>query len=256
MSPRRGVPPPNYTQAPNVLFDELLKDKTLTFVELKVLMVVIRHTIGWHEDESQLSLSDLEDRAALSRQGAINGANACVDRGTIERRVVGVPGAQNTFYALNLAGQEIGLGLVNEIDQAQSTDLTSSSQQNGPALSIGGKKTKETPLEPPQGGLEEKWVSVLEGLVDVVPGMTLRSFREHLSIGECRGEVLVLAASDDTVASWTRANFLPQIEAAAAKVFGASIVVELPKSETELQREQREQLRRRRPPKPRKGFLS
>lgn len=255
MSPR--VPPPNYTQAPNVLLDELLPEIG-TLAELKVTLVVVRHTIGWHEEESQLSLTDLERRTGLSRRSAIDGIKAGIERGTIERRIEGEPGAQESFYALNLSGEVSAPGLVKNLHQAQESDCTSAGEPSAPGPIEKETSKENTPLTPPQGGSEEEdWEKVLEQLADVVPGMTLKAFRQSLSIVARDGHTIVLHASDDIVAGWTRSTFLGQIEMAAARVFGADTVVELPKSETEERREQAAAVRRRRPPqRQRKGFLS
>jgi DNA-binding transcriptional ArsR family regulator len=134
------------------------------------------------------------------------------------------------------------------------SDRPDASDQVDPMSREQQREQQETPLTPPQGGNEEKdWGRILEQLADVVPEMTVKAFRESVSIAGRDGARIVLQASDDTVAGWTRDRFLPDIEAAAARAFGADTVVELPKSETERARET---LASRRPPRrSRKGFL-
>jgi hypothetical protein len=69
----RALAEPNYTQGPNVFFDEWLPEiKNLS--ELKVIVVIIRGTFGWHQDNAQLSISDLERLTGLSRTSVIEGA--------------------------------------------------------------------------------------------------------------------------------------------------------------------------------------
>lgn len=242
----RGVPKPNYTQAPNVLLDELLPEiKTLG--ELKVTLVVVRETIGWHEEERKLSLAELERRTGLSRQGVIDGAKAAVARGTVERRVEGVRGAQEVFYALNLASQESGLGLVNDLDQDQSTDWTSSSQESGPGPIEGKESSKETPPSPlASEGDREKWERVLVDLASINMEHTFHVWLKPIRLLAREGDTLVLGVPSEQ-ASWIRERFLKMIEEAAARVFGASVTVELPESEIEREGRMRRELSERRP---------
>jgi phage replication O-like protein O len=250
----RGVPPPNYTQAPNVLFDDLICDPKLSLAELKVILVVVRQTIGFHNDEEKLTFSELETRTGLSRSAVSDGVQRAMARGIVERRIEGPKGHEEAFYALNISGSEFLPLAVVDSNRQRSPIPTASGSESQPPLCIGERNQKETPHSPPRGALKEDWEKVLEQLVDVVPGMTIDAFRLHLSIAERRGDVLVLSSSNDTTAGWTRRSFLPQIEAAAAAVFGGSVTVELPESETEHQRELAEELRRRRPPRARRGF--
>src|SRR3990172_5533948 len=50
---------PQYTQAPNDLFDLLMRDMSET--ELKVTLAVIRGTLGYHKKGFKLSLSKITD---------------------------------------------------------------------------------------------------------------------------------------------------------------------------------------------------
>jgi hypothetical protein len=46
-----------------VLLDELLPE-IKSLAELKVILVVVRATIGWHEEEQKLTFSDLRSSPA------------------------------------------------------------------------------------------------------------------------------------------------------------------------------------------------
>ncbi len=66
----KKIEKPNYTQTPNILFDEIMRD--LNGAELKVILAVIRKTFGWHKERDRISLTQLEEMTGLSRQGILN----------------------------------------------------------------------------------------------------------------------------------------------------------------------------------------
>jgi hypothetical protein len=55
----RGFALPRYTQTPDEVFDVWLA--VLSGAELKVLLYIIRHTLGWHKDRDAISLAQLTD---------------------------------------------------------------------------------------------------------------------------------------------------------------------------------------------------
>lgn len=73
---------PNYTQTPNDFF-AMLPD--MTEAELRVTLVMIRQTFGFHRDGFKMGVTKLADAAGLSRQGALDGAKAAEERGTFRR---------------------------------------------------------------------------------------------------------------------------------------------------------------------------
>ncbi len=117
----KGYDKPNYTQAPNVFFDQHLKE--MGEAEYKVVACVIRHTFGYHRDRAPMSLSFFEATTGLTRQAVIDGINAARQRGVLGRSKTG-----NSYeYWL----------VVNEIDypfEQGSPTLTSASQPNRPEL--------------------------------------------------------------------------------------------------------------------------
>jgi DNA replication protein DnaD len=113
----KPAPKPNYTQAPNVFFDEMMPEID-TLSELKVVLAIIRQTFGWHKNEDELSLSRLEDLTGLSRPSVIVGTEAALNRGVIQRRAQG-----NSFvYSL----------VVKDVDQL--SPLTSDSKDALPEV--------------------------------------------------------------------------------------------------------------------------
>lgn len=90
------IPPPNYTQTPNIVFDLL---RAMSEAELKITLVLVRETFGWHRQSKTISLSDFERLTGLARHSAVNGVNAGLERGTIQRERDGC----GWTYSLNLS---------------------------------------------------------------------------------------------------------------------------------------------------------
>lgn len=77
--------PPNYTQVPNRLLDEVMPEVE-SMAELKVTLAIVRTTIGWHERERLISLSRIQELTGLGRQSAQNGLAKALERGYVARR--------------------------------------------------------------------------------------------------------------------------------------------------------------------------
>lgn len=74
---------PNYTQVPNDFWD-MLPD--MTDAEIRVMLVMIRETFGYHRKSAKVGFSQLQKRSGLkSYNGAVLGARAAEARGTIKR---------------------------------------------------------------------------------------------------------------------------------------------------------------------------
>jgi len=112
---------PNFTAIPNVLLDDHMAD--MKEAELRITLAIARKTFGWHKSADQLSLSQLMELTGLSRQGVINGVEAGIKRGTINKK----PAGQTFIYSLVVnetdqskkpTSQPSRLELVNEVDQS------------------------------------------------------------------------------------------------------------------------------------------
>lgn len=95
------VPVPNFTQTPNILFDDWLPK--LGMAELKVLMVIMRKTFGWHKIKDRISLSQLQQITGLERTHVIKGVKGLVEKSLIIKMVTGKKGSQETYYELVVA---------------------------------------------------------------------------------------------------------------------------------------------------------
>lgn len=127
-----GFNSPNYTQAPNIFFDEMMAQ--MGEAELRVALVIMRETFGWHRAGKVMSLSYLQKATGMSRQGVKNGIDAGIDRGIFWR---------------NASGDSFEYGLVvNEVDHP--------SQRSRPGVVNEvdtTKKEKESIKENPKAGL-------------------------------------------------------------------------------------------------------
>lgn len=74
---------PRYTGVPDVVFDKLLP--LLEDSELRVLLVVIRKTLGWRQTEEDLSLNTIADLAGLSKSTVARATTSLIERELIER---------------------------------------------------------------------------------------------------------------------------------------------------------------------------
>ncbi len=116
---------PNYTQCPNMFFDEIMKD--LKEAELKVFLAIIRKTFGFHKDKDQISISQLMEITGMSRQGVLNGLygkdknSGIVGKGYIKQNIKG----QSYTYQIVFSGEQ-----VNDIDQKEKA----SSQRSRPEV--------------------------------------------------------------------------------------------------------------------------
>lgn len=144
MNKTKGAEQPNFTQAPNAFFDDLLP-QIKSLCELKITLAIIRQTFGWRKTEDQLSVSKLEKLTGLSRKGVQDGLNLALERGSITRRAKG----QKFFYALKLCNdiarftpptmQPSTIEPCNDIARELCNDIAPQKKEE--------KKAKETPTE-------------------------------------------------------------------------------------------------------------
>ena len=82
---KSGFERPNFTATPNTLFDQLLP--VMSNAELRVTLVLIRLTTGWHLDKTAkaLTISELAQKGGLSPASVKTGVSQGLERGTIKR---------------------------------------------------------------------------------------------------------------------------------------------------------------------------
>ena len=78
-----GFTSPNYTQVPNDLFDALMSE--MNGSELKVVLAIVRQTIGYHRERVVFSQSKIAKMTGLSYRVVIEAAEQAEKRGLIRR---------------------------------------------------------------------------------------------------------------------------------------------------------------------------
>ena len=78
------IQPPNYTQSPNVFFDEIFKE--LKEGELRVILVIIRQTFGWHKPADKISFSQLSEKTGMERKSVCRSLNSLIEKGLITKK--------------------------------------------------------------------------------------------------------------------------------------------------------------------------
>lgn len=92
------IPVPNHTQTPNDLFDHWLP--LLKEGELKVLLVIMRKTFGYHKPSDCISLSQLQHYTGLSETTVLSSIKSLTQMGLVRKETVGAIGKQETHYQL------------------------------------------------------------------------------------------------------------------------------------------------------------
>ena len=89
---------PTYFQNPNDLVDHWLPH--LGEVELKVLLVIIRKTFGWHKQRDKISLSQMHQITGCHQSNIIKAVKSLQEKGIILKETCGSEGKQETYYEL------------------------------------------------------------------------------------------------------------------------------------------------------------
>ena len=77
-----GFEEPNYTQIPNDLFEAI---PDLSSAELRVILVLCRETLGYHREETTMSIEAICEATGLVRNSTIDGIKKANEHGFIER---------------------------------------------------------------------------------------------------------------------------------------------------------------------------
>jgi len=95
---------PNYTQSPNVLFDEIFK--TLREGELRIVLVLVRQTFGWHKQWDQISIGMLAEKTGMERRSIFRSLSSLMEKGLVERKKFGKNGKEKCYFSLVLQEPE------------------------------------------------------------------------------------------------------------------------------------------------------
>jgi hypothetical protein len=77
-----GFKSPNHTQIPNDFFEMI---PNMSEAELRVTLIMLRETRGWHRDAAKVGKQELADRSGLSFNGVTAGCEDAEIRGTFRR---------------------------------------------------------------------------------------------------------------------------------------------------------------------------
>ena len=105
---------PNYTQIPNIYFDEIMQ--TLNQTENVVFLVIMRKTFGWHKNRDKISYSQIMSLSGIKSRSTISAAlKGLQEKGLIETQKTG----QLISYTIPINE------LVQKIDQSKNCTGTS-----------------------------------------------------------------------------------------------------------------------------------
>jgi phage replication O-like protein O len=92
---------PNYTQIPNVFFDEYMKN--LSGSEYKIMCAIARKTFGWHKEYDRISYSQISEITGISSKETINKALKIL----LEKNyIIAIKNNQCIKYAINITESE------------------------------------------------------------------------------------------------------------------------------------------------------
>jgi len=95
------ITPPNYTQIPNIFFDEIMA--TLNGGETKVMLAIMRKTFGWQKKKDKISYSQIQEMTGLARQSISDAFKGLLEKDLIECHV----NKQSHSYSVKLFDQSI-----------------------------------------------------------------------------------------------------------------------------------------------------
>ncbi len=135
------IPCPNFTQIPNDLFDEWLPK--LEGSELKIILVIMRKTFGWHKVRDFISISSLVKITGLIEETVVRSVKSLLKKRLISKKVEGPVGKQKTYYEIIVVDEE------KEENNSDSSNSKKSNKNEGDSLGLNGGRdnsNKDYPL--------------------------------------------------------------------------------------------------------------
>lgn len=124
---------PNYTQCPNVFFDEILKN--LSGSATKVFCVIMRKTFGWQKERDRISYSQIMELTGIGSRSSVSKAIKELEGlGIIIAERVG----QTITFSVNVSKN------VPDQEDAQSKKRTGTGPEAGPDMAKTGPKSGHT----------------------------------------------------------------------------------------------------------------
>lgn len=91
---------PKYTQIPNSFFDDMIP--TLKEGELRVILVIMRQTLGWQKNWDRISISQLVKKTGMEHKSVCRSVLSLAKKSLILKHTIGENGKQETYYKLNV----------------------------------------------------------------------------------------------------------------------------------------------------------
>lgn len=139
------LPPPNYTQMPNLLIDYYAP--LLSNAGLRVVLAIARKTFGWHKKKDEISLSQLMEATGMTKASCIKGANDGIALGIV-RKITGVGGRAST-YQLIVKDPENGVASIVTDTVASIVTIPAGSIATIPTKESSLNKVKDKDSTPP-----------------------------------------------------------------------------------------------------------
>lgn len=147
------IPKPNYTQIPNVFFDEMMHN--MEKAELKVILYVMRRTFGFGKTGDRISLSQM-CKGIVSKDGKVLDRGTGLSRDAVSRAITILEGKGLlkisregfiNYYSFNMTSHFVGLVLPSDSTSPiiRPKLVLPSDTQKKEKESI-QKKERETPL--------------------------------------------------------------------------------------------------------------
>lgn len=99
----------SYTKLPNHIITFM---PTMGHAELRVVLAVVRQTVGWHRNQDVISITQFMRLTGLSRQGVLRGIAAAIEHDMIGRRPVGNSYSYSLVQQLDQSNKETGQSFV------------------------------------------------------------------------------------------------------------------------------------------------
>ena len=91
---------PNSSPVPNFVFDELLAETDIPHSVIRVLLFLLRKTVGWDNRFEELSLTEIQERSGVTRPTAIYGVRVICDCWGLFHKTRGRMGQHSSVFTI------------------------------------------------------------------------------------------------------------------------------------------------------------
>lgn len=95
---------PNSSPVPNFVFDDLLNENDIPHSVIRVLLFLLRKTVGWNNRSEELSLSEIQRGAGVTRPTAIYGVRMICDCWGMFQKTRGRLGQHSSVFTIYQLG--------------------------------------------------------------------------------------------------------------------------------------------------------